>query len=207
MSWATSEVVTVLIFLLPGFVAVTVFYALTSHPKPSELERIVQALAFTIAAQAISSIAVYMLDLSGTEVEWPEFEEVVVPFWIAIVLALIAVIATNHDFPHKILRRIGFTRETSYPSEWYGAFTENSGQYVVLHLKDGYRLYGWPEEWPGRPDQGHFRIGECEWLVGDERRPLLGVSAILIPAQDVNMIEFISAEQPEAVDEQRKNNG
>ena len=142
MSWATNEVVTILAFLLPGFVAVTVFYALTSHPKPSELERIVQALAFTIASQAIASVAVYFLNLTITEVRWAEFEEIVLPFVISVALGSIAVVAANHDFPHRFLREIGFTKETSYPSEWYGAFAENDGQYVVLHLKNGNRLYG-----------------------------------------------------------------
>ena len=36
MSWATSEAVAVLTFLLPGFVGAAVFYALTSHPRPGE---------------------------------------------------------------------------------------------------------------------------------------------------------------------------
>ena len=104
MSWATSEVVTVLAFLLPGLVSVIVFYALTSHPKPSELERIVQALAFTIASQVISSVAVHIFDFDQTADEWPEFSVVVLPFCISVILALIAATATNHDFPHSLLR-------------------------------------------------------------------------------------------------------
>ena len=53
MSWASSETVTVLTFLLPGFVAAAIFYSLTSHPKPSDLERVIQALIFTVIGQAI----------------------------------------------------------------------------------------------------------------------------------------------------------
>ena len=201
MDWATNDVVTVLAFLLPGFVAVTIFYSLTSHPKPSEFERIIQALAFTITSQAIASVVVYLLDLGWLDTTWPEFEDAVVSFGFAVVLALIAVFATNHDFPHKILRHIGFTRETSYPSEWYAAFAESRSRYVVLHLKDGRRLYGWPEEWPKRTDQGHFRLSEYEWLTDDERLPLTGDGVILIPAQEVNMVEFVSPQQPDALEE------
>ena len=47
MSWASSEAVAVLIFLLPGFVAAAVFYALTSHPRPGEFARVVQALVLS----------------------------------------------------------------------------------------------------------------------------------------------------------------
>lgn len=38
MSWVSSEVVGVLGFLLPGFVAAAVFYSLTSHPKPGAFD-------------------------------------------------------------------------------------------------------------------------------------------------------------------------
>ena len=194
MSWASNEVVTVLAFLLPGFVGVIVFYALTSYPKPNDLERIVQALAFTIASQAISSVVVHYLDLSWSETAWPELADAVIPFGTALVLGLGAAIAVNHDFPHRILRMLKVTRETSYPSEWYGAFADNEWYYVVLHFRNGNRLYGWPEEVPSRPDQGHFVLFECEWLVDDERRPLPETSVLVIPAQDVSMVELIQGE-------------
>ena len=169
--------------------------------SPVEFERIIQALAFTIATQAISSVAVYFLDLSGAETAWPEFEEAVLSFSVAVVLALIAVIATNNDFPHKLLRRIGVTRETSFPSEWYSTFFDHSETFVVLQFKDGRRLYGWPEEWPSRSDQGHFRLASCEWLVGDERQPLRDASVILVPVQEVYMVEFVSPDQNEKTEE------
>ena len=201
MSWATSEVVTVLTFLLPGLVGATIFYSLTSHPKPSEIERIIHALAFTITAQAIASVVFYFLDLGWEQTRWPEFEEVVIPFGIAVVLALVAVIATNHDFPHKILRQFGFTRETSYPSEWYSSFHRYNESYVVLHLKGDRRLYGWPQEWPSRPGQGHFIIAEGEWLVDNTSVHLEGVSIILIPGEEVEMVEFMDSASIEPTEE------
>ena len=51
MNWASGEVVGVLTFLLPGFVAAAVFYSLTSHPKPDAFDRVVQALIFLITYQ------------------------------------------------------------------------------------------------------------------------------------------------------------
>ena len=71
-----------------------------------------------------------------------------------------------------------------------------SGLLVVLHLQGQRRLYGWPEEWPSCPDQGHFRIAEGEWLMGDERRPAEGVVSIVVPAREVDMVEFLRMEVP-----------
>ena len=53
MSWANSEVVSILVFLLPGFVAAAVFYSLTSYPKPNEFGQVIQALVFTMVGQSI----------------------------------------------------------------------------------------------------------------------------------------------------------
>ena len=116
-------------------------------------------------------------------------------------LALMTVYWSNHDTMHGILRRLGITKETSYPSEWYSTFWRLNDCYVVLHLKGERRLYGWPEEWPSQPDRGHFRISEGEWLGNDENDGVstTGVSAILISANDVEMVEFIKG-----VDEQSR---
>ena len=200
MSWASSEVVSVLTFLLPGFVAAAVFYSLTSHPKPSAFDRVVQALIFTVVGQAIVALLFALGSSAKTDMRWLRNSEPVLSVLIAVILGLVASYASNRDTIHRILRRLGVTRETSYPSEWYSAFSRHHGCFVVLHLKGQRRLYGWPEEWPSHPEEGHFRVTEAEWL-GDEneRKPATGVAAILIPAAEVEMVEFVSEinEQPE----------
>ena len=195
MSWASSETVTVLTFLLPGFVAAAIFYSLTSHPKPSDLERVIQALIFTVIGQAIVT-AIFLSGIPPLIKEW----ELVVAVLIAVLLALIAAYVSNNDTMHGILRWFGVTKETSYPSEWYSAFSRHTNCYVVLHLKGERRLYGWPQEWPSHSDQGHFRIAEGEWLIDDERRPATGVSAILIPASEVEMVEFLNIVREESTE-------
>ena len=194
MSWATSEVVTVLTFLLPGFVGAAVFYALTSHPRPGEFDRVVQALVFTTVAQAMAWAAQWLVGLTLPGYEWPPGLELSVSVVSAVAVALIAVYCSNHDTIHGALRRVGITRETSYPSEWYSAFAEYRGCYVMLYLKDKRHLYGWPDEWPSNPNQGHFRVSEGVWIIEGQRVPATGVVATLIPASDVEMVEFLAAE-------------
>ncbi len=191
MDWATSEAVSVLAFLLPGLVAAVVFYSLTSYPKPNEFGHVIHALAFTVAAQAATWILLTFVFSAWGSDSWPAGAETVISVLSAILLALIMAWSVNHDMAHKLLRRIDVTKETSYPSEWYSAFHRYTECYVVLHLKGGRRLYGWPQEWPGHPEQGHFIIAEGEWLVEDGSHPLTGVSIILIPGQDVEMVEFL----------------
>ena len=192
MGLASSETVSILIFLLPGFVAAAVFYWLTSHPKPGAFERTVQALIFTILVQAIVKIFFIIMESMGWPLLWDESGKLVFSTSAAIGLGLVAVYTLNKDIPHRLLRRIGVTRENSYPSEWYSAFDRHANCYLVLHLKGERRLYGWPTEWPSRPDEGHFLIEEGEWLHDSDRIPAKGVAGMLIPVSEVEMVEFLA---------------
>ena len=192
MSWATAELVGVLTFLLPGFVGAAVFYALTSHPRPGEFDRVVQALVFTTVAQALTWAARWLAGWYWPAYEWPAGLELLVSAVAAVAVALLAVYFANHDTIHSVLRRIGITRETSYPSEWYSAFAEYPGRYVVLYLKDQRCVYGWLEEWPGSPDRGYFRVSEAVWIIAGRQIPATGIIATLIPASAVEMVEFLT---------------
>ncbi len=201
MNWASSEIVTVLTFLLPGFVASAIFHSLTAHPKPNEFDRIVQALIFTTVVQAIVKGIPLVQGLSGADPIWMEDSEIVAAVLIAVVVALIAVYVSNHDTLHGFFRWIRLTKENSFPSEWYSTFARNPDCYVVLHLKGERRLYGWPEEWPSRPDQGHFRIAEAEWLTEEGPKQATGVSVILVPGDEVEMVEFLELKSSEITEE------
>lgn len=194
---ASGEAMGLLMFLLPGFVAAAVFYWLTSHPKPGAFERIIQALIFTMLVQAIVKTAFLVTETRIQASAWKETGELLLSIPAAIVLGLLAVYVLNKDIPHRCLRRLGITRENSYPSEWYSAFDRHADCYLVLHLKGERRLYGWPTEWPSRPDEGHFLIEEGEWLDDDgERRPAEGVAGMVVPASEVEMVEFLSQATP-----------
>ena len=100
MSWASSEVVSVLSFLLPGFVAAAVFHSLTSYPKPNEFDRVVQALIFTIIAQAIVQGIQWTARLVKWELSWIADFEILISVAIAIAVAVVIVYLSNHDTLH-----------------------------------------------------------------------------------------------------------
>ncbi len=195
MDWANSEIITVLRFLLPGLVAAWIFYALTSYPKPSEFERIIQALIFTTIIQGIT-VVIFLFALDpATQLDnrlaWSSGFNDVVALSVAVLFGLFASMFANNDLIHWILRNLRITKETSFATEWFGAFAKRE-TYVVLHLSGQRRLYGWPEEWPNDPEKGHFSIAEAEWLEEEKRILLDGVENILVPVNEVNIVEFMS---------------
>ena len=104
MSWASSEIVSVFIFLLPGFVAATVFYSFTAYPKPNEFGQVVHAMAFTMAGQLIASSIQLLAGELGAQAPWHTSLEIIVSTLSAVVAALIAAYLSNKDLTHKAFR-------------------------------------------------------------------------------------------------------
>jgi hypothetical protein len=190
----SNDLLSLLQYLLPGFVTAWIFYSLTSYPKPSQFERVIQALIFTLFVQVSVKLIKYLLELIGTHWslgEWNHSLELALSVLIAIVFGFVFSYFANNDKVHKYFRNKGITKETSFPSEWFGAFLKDV-TFVVLHLKDERRLYGWPIEWPSEPTKGHFVIADPSW-VSDEGKelPIIGVKNILINVNDVKWVEFL----------------
>lgn len=185
-------------FLLPGFVAAAVFYSLTSYPKPNEFGQVIQALVFTIIGQLLAW-TLRQIIFSGAA--WQIELEAIVSVLSAVAVALVFVFISNNDIIHRFFRRIGFTKESSYLSEWYSSFAQNTDCYIILNLGDGRRLFGWPDERPSRPGQGHFRLTEAVWLFEDDngRHACTGpeIYAIVVPADIVETVEFLESERPD----------
>lgn len=190
-----TNLVGVIVYLLPGFVAAWLFYGLTSHPKPSQFERIIQALIFTFIVRVLVEPIKVTLILTGKilniSVPWGAAAEQITSLVLAVVLGVLLAYATNTDALHKWLRKFRFTTRTSHPSEWFYIFSEKV-MFVVLQMKDGRRLFGWPKEWPIEPGKGQFYIMMPAWIDEDGKQiDLPELDGILVQASDVQWVEFV----------------
>lgn len=197
MGTVAKETIALAQYLLPGFLAAWIFYGLTSHPKPSQFERVIQALIFTLVTRGIVLVEKSALLAIGQHWSigtWTADSEVICATIAAVLLGAVFAFFANNDGFHRLARRFGITRETSFPSEWFGAFLKNV-TYVVLHLKDERRLYGWPDEWPSEPRRGHFILTHASWLAESDGKtvetPITGVESILVNVEDVKWVEFM----------------
>lgn len=198
MDWSTSDVadvVKVISYLLPGFLAAWVFYGLTAHPRRSPFERVVQSLIFTAIVQGLTAIAGWFHHyLSAYYVLWFEWSKdvaFVASLANAIILGLAFAICANQDLCHSLLRCCYITKRTSFPSEWFSAFYKKKC-FITLHLTGSRRVYGWPVEWPDQPDSGHFALAQAAWVLdNNEMAPLHLVDTLLIPATSVEMVEMM----------------
>ena len=176
--------ISVLQYLLSGFVSAWIFYGLTSYPKPSPFERVIQALIFTFIIRVVAGVFDAFFEIQDSNF--------ILSLILALALGFLLSYFANNDQCHRLLRHLKITKETSYSSQWFGTFSDNI-TYIVLHLKDQRRIYGWPKEWPTEPSQGHFLLQDACWLgEKDEEAVLLDdVEGVLIDSANVELVEFM----------------
>lgn len=196
MGWLSQNLTLILQFV-PGFIAAAIFYTMTAHPKTTEFERVVQALIFTVLLKAglfpIRSLLLWWGKSCFSVSRWSQDAELTWMVILAVPLGLIFAWFANHDTGHHWARHFKLSTRTSYPSEWYGAFTRNGERWIILHMKEGRRLYGWPEEWPDQSDKGHFVIDQPEWVMDDGSRiPIHQANRFLIPVGEVERVEILA---------------
>src|SRR5436309_8739073 len=112
----STEAVALLTFLMPGFAAAWVFYGLTSHPKPSQFERTIQALIFTFIVHALVPAVRALLEFIGRMWaigSWTDSVHTFTTVLLALLLGAGLAYAANNDSVHKWLRSKGFTSRTS----------------------------------------------------------------------------------------------
>lgn len=195
MELTDSDLIGVLFKLVPGFFGAAVFHAMTPFPKRDVMDRLVLALLFTglgeVGARVIEATAYFIGRNAFSFGDWNPSASV---WWSGVSAVLFSFLVSwivNLDRVHKVLRKAKVTKKTSFPSQWFSAFSALD-RYVILELHCGRRLMGWPREWPDDYTAGHFWMEQASWLLDDGSKiPLLEIEAKLVKVEDVKGVEFM----------------
>lgn len=177
--------------LLPGFLALLVLNRRTY--RPPVLSLLDGLLVVTVGE---------CLRISIQEVDWTALGS-----WAAIVkfsLSLLAAALVGWAVAHVTVKGDDSRRGArgkpsaakSITLRWHQIFRAEQS-HVVLHMKDGRQIYGWPEGWPDDPVTGHFLLtapslkanGRVQQLEPD-------AVAVLLPASDVSWVQFLGGRRP-----------
>jgi hypothetical protein len=203
MPEVSKDLILLLQYLVPGFLVAWICFGMTSHQKPSQFERVVQALIYALFVHFFVNgermLAVWIGKWKSFGA-WNSEGELFASLVTAIALGVLFSYLLNSDSLHGILRRFNLSTRSSHPSEWCTAF-DTKKTWVVVHLKDDRRLYGWPHIWPSDPTKGHLFIVQGSWLrdeppegdSGDEGTVAEETHEmqILVDVVEVKWVEFI----------------
>lgn len=191
----SKDLIALLQYLLPGFLVAWICYGLTSYQKPVQFERVVQALIYALFVHFLVDIVEWASLFIGKHKSfgvWTSESDIFSSLVIALMLGTGFSFLINSDKMHGFFRRCGLSTRSSHPSEWCTAFDTNK-KYIVVHLKDERRVYGWPHIWPSDPTKGHLFLVQATWIRSDDEEDDVNYSEmeILLDVVDIKWIEFI----------------
>ncbi|MBS0432612.1 MAG: hypothetical protein JSS21_09455 [Proteobacteria bacterium] len=196
MDAASSETLTILRQLLPGFVAAWIRFLLIPNARRNDLDRVVEAMILSgVLAIAVAGLR-WLLILPCSRwgdciATWSANSEFAWSMLLAAILGLLLAQATRSDSLYALLRKAGLTHESGLRSVRYSAFTTLSYRNVILHLKDKRRVLGYPKEGdydPEDPESGCIFLQQAYWLDGSNNRSPAG--RLLIPWTEIQLVQF-----------------
>ncbi len=131
----TSEVIALLIYLMPGFLASWIFYGLTSFQKPNQFERVIQALIFTLIIQVAVLLIEYLFG------DWGEKSDLFASFCVAVLIGLVFAYLANTDHLHSLARKVALAKK--HRTLLNGSVNSQVGQpmlFYTLKTEEGYMV-------------------------------------------------------------------
>jgi len=169
----STETLTVLLVLLPGFVCAKLLRWLSPRPQQTEVEKVVDAFLYSFIVYAI-----FVLIFGVPEKLLRRHVAVlaVIPFVVAV---LISYVITN-DFAGSFLRKYKFTHRTTRPSIWHDVFHKYSG-YVLVELEDYRWVFGWVEFYSDFPNPPTLFLKDACWIQREtgNRRQISGPGILI----------------------------
>ncbi len=205
----SSEVVQVLIVLLPGFVTARLIQSLTTRKPQPELDKIVEALiySFVVYSQFVLVFKRHPLTaVLRSEGDSPSAQGYSLQFvpvdvgWLlvfALGLGLLVAGSINNDVHTRFLRWLRITRKTPRPSVWLDVFHHFQGaraEYVLVELEDGRNLYGWPRYYANTPEEGALFLERASWILEDGKEiPIEGPGILISQNVRIKTVSFIAS--------------
>ncbi|WP_460143153.1 DUF6338 family protein [Pseudomonas sp. S3_B08] len=194
MDGISADLVPVLKQLMPGFLAMLVFYWFAEAQKPTAVDRVLQALIGTAVVQIIVSGIEKLCYVLGNYYDFGTWDNTSADLWalaVATTIGLILAYLCNNDTAFSIARTFKLTTRASQDDAVHiHKAMANCG--VVLHFSDSRRLMGYLDAYPSSKSTGVYLVSSPTWITGGDRLECPETQSIMINATDIQWVEFLN---------------
>ncbi|EPR44296.1 hypothetical protein dsx2_1657 [Desulfovibrio sp. X2] len=196
-----QHLITILFLFIPGFLAMALADALTPAITRSQFDKTVNAAILTLLIFFIYSLFFDALPFTLWTGPAPGGEQspaivlrlpnMAGMFAIAVALALLYAWSVTHDAHMRIFRGLGLSNVSARRNAWADAFSGHR-RYVIVHLKDGRRILGWPGYFGDGAEDTNIFLTNPSWVTDDNVAENCGDDGMLItPEAGVELVEFV----------------
>ena len=207
MSGVGFEALTVLLVLLPGFVAARIVQSLCVRPAQTELDKIVEALlySFLIYVAFVSTLhriplkVVQETTIQGSRVYSPYVQngDLLLLLGFSLVVGLAVSGSLTNDLHGRFCRFLRLTQRTTRSSIWSDVFHDFSF-YVQVQFCDGRKVIGWPRYFSDTPDESSLFLEAAAWVKDDETlQNIPGPGILITKNMPIETIMFLKGDPVE----------
>jgi len=171
----TIEALNILLLLLPGLMSGQIFYSFFQTGDVTVPKRLLDALLFSFLTYLLVSAITPWEPLSQVKLTSGQLEYLITKnnkiIWLSFTTILLIPIVVgfcyHSDLIHAVLRKCKVTTKTSRKNTWNDAFLTQD-RYVIVSLKDGRRVRGYPTMFSTDPDEGFVYLYNPAWVNDDK---------------------------------------
>ena len=169
------EALNILLLLLPGLISGQILYSIFGPDDIVPMKRILDAVMLSFAINLLISLLVTWEPLAfvksgayGLEYSFTKNVRLIsISVLIIITLPVMLGYVYYNDYIHSFLRRLRITTKSSRQNTWNDSFL-SSNRYVIVSLKDGRRIRGYPLMVSTDPKDGFIYLYNPAWVNDDK---------------------------------------
>lgn len=185
------------LYLLPGFLGAVVYDYLVERQRPTNFDRIIEALVLTL----VSSVAAHtvfqvpLLPNISVSKETPLTQilsvfltsSIVYVSLCAIAISAIFAVLNNQNAIYSVLNWLRLTYKHGDWDVWQDTFYKHRKYWINVRFKDGRSLVGWPQYYSATAKPREIFVADATWWEPDETGTLTSVD---VPGPGVYISDF-----------------
>ena len=205
-----KELVQVIIFLLPGFLTAKVIDLLVIRRALDSFDKVVQAVVFTFVNMIGFNLLRFAIEhFEGKQLfnrhDFFTAGNLGLMVLCSVSVGFLCAFEMNKEPVLKTIRKWGWTKKTYKPGVWTETF-QFAEKFVVVHLQDGRRVYGWPRFYSDQDNERALFLEEASWL--NDQNGLLNdprISIFLDEKSGIQLVEFLDFQTTENANDDKAN--
>ena len=191
----SNESLRLFFYLIPGFLSSILLGALVYRKEQTAFKFIITSLIFTFLIYSLPVIFLGYIPLP-LAIDTDSFtisldrKSLAVIFGISVSLPVVLAFLINNDLIFSFLRWIHITYRTSRENVWLDVFASEK-KYIIVHLQDGTRVFGWPARFSDTPEEGYLYLQDPSWINEDDEYEDMDIHGFfLVKKENIEYIQF-----------------
>ena len=166
----------IILMLFPGFLTMAIKNGLLATKDKTGVDKIVEAIAFSLVDYGVYVLTSSSLGLSLIKVQIQKeavqlidfnIQNIILILAIAILIGVLVATLLERGWLYKILRKLKITYLTGRITVWNDVFSSYRKIWVLVHLKDGRKIIGWPRYYFGGSTRRELFLADAAWVPDD----------------------------------------